>query len=113
MYSKISKRFLVSSGVGNLTIFFVKLFVFLCRWWAAYKDAQAFRFGHYYVGYFSEVCCLAMGVAILENVKNESSKNKSDVIKGTFTSTPNEASSEINGVVTPEETVDLKMVLRW
>ena len=54
-----------------------------------------------------------MGVAILENVKNESSKNKSDAIKGTFTSTPNEASSEINGVVTPEETVDLKMVLRW
>ena len=91
----------------------MKLFVFLCRWWVAYKDAQTFRFGHYYVGYFSEVCCLVMGVAILENVKNESSKNKPDVIKNTVTSKPNKASSETSGSVTPEEAVDLKMVLRW
>ena len=54
-----------------------------------------------------------MGVAILENVKNESSKNKPEVIKNTVTSKPNKASSETSGSVTPEEAVDLKMVLRW
>ena len=32
------------------------------KWWQAYQDAQAFRFSHYFVSYFSESACLISGI---------------------------------------------------
>ena len=34
----------------------------ICRWFVAYRDAQSFRFSHYFVCFFSEVTATLSGV---------------------------------------------------
>lgn len=39
--------------------------MFICRWWQAYREAQQFRFSHYFISYISEATCLLMGIGTI------------------------------------------------
>jgi len=51
------------------------------KWWNAYKDAQSFRFSHYFISYFSTSLCLIMGIGVFEKKQLNEKEEKSDEIK--------------------------------
>lgn len=50
------------------------------RWWLAYREAQQFRFSHYFISYISEATCLLMGIGTLVPLENKS--DEKDARKG-------------------------------